>query len=186
MSTQGTSQGAFEPNPDPPAPLSSRSPTPAPRNGLLGAGCWHGEGTRHQVGAPHRPIAPAGVAPTAIMDFGWPAPPPSAGGACSDLNLLQDGLLIDLDDKTLQVGRRGRRGAANGPPNPAAAASGNYNPPPRRPSRSLPPRQPSPFASSAAVPDGRAVRRFCSLHLWQRRCAAAGGGGERQRRQAGS
>lgn len=36
------------------------------------------------------------------MDFGWPAAPTSAGGACSDLNLLQDGLLIDLDDKTLQ------------------------------------------------------------------------------------
>ena len=36
------------------------------------------------------------------MDFGWP--PGAAGEPLSgDLNLLQDGLLLDLDDKTLQV-----------------------------------------------------------------------------------
>ena len=44
------------------------------------------------------------------MDFGWaaggplsPGRPVSGGGAGGDLNLLGDNLLIDLDDRTLQV-----------------------------------------------------------------------------------
>ena len=41
----------------------------------------------------------------AFMDFGWGAGPLSAcaGGGGSDLNLLGDNLLLDLDDRTLQV-----------------------------------------------------------------------------------
>lgn len=40
------------------------------------------------------------------MDFGWGGGgplSPTAAGAGTDLNLLGDNLLIDLDDKTLQV-----------------------------------------------------------------------------------
>ena len=42
---------------------------------------------------------------SASMDFGWGAGPLSAGagGGGSDLNLLSDNLLLDLDDRTLQV-----------------------------------------------------------------------------------
>lgn len=86
--------------------------------------------TRAPSLAPARPIGPLGRPPAAAMDFGWPAPPPAAGGACSDLNLLQEGLLIDLDDKTLQVGRPRTCGAANGPPLPTPPPpppAGNYN-----------------------------------------------------------
>lgn len=57
------------------------------------------------------------------MDFGWPAGPMSPPrGPGSDLNLLGDGLLIDLDDKTLQVRARERLGPSPAPrahPRPA-------------------------------------------------------------------
>lgn len=103
------------------------------------------------------------------MDFGWPAPPTGAGGACSDLNLLQDGLLIDLDDKTLQVGRREPRGAPNGTHRPRCRRR-------RQPATTtrLGGGRPCPCAlptaplavPSAAVPDGRALGRLCHLHFW--------------------
>lgn len=42
------------------------------------------------------------------MDFGWSAGQLAAPGGGSDLNLLSDNFLVDLDDKTLQA-RAGRR-----------------------------------------------------------------------------
>jgi hypothetical protein len=53
------------------------------------------------------------------MEFGWGGGgplSPTAGGAGTDLNLLGDNLLIDLDDKTLQV----KHAHQNQAPAPAA------------------------------------------------------------------
>lgn len=91
-------------------PSSARAAERAGRRWLPGTGRAHARAPRPLI-APSRPPGPAAAA---TMDFGWPAAPTSAGGACSDLNLLQDGLLIDLDDKTLQVGGPGRRSGPTG------------------------------------------------------------------------
>lgn len=60
------------------------------------------------------------------MDFGWSAGPLAPPGGASDLNLLSDNFLVDLDDRTLQARPGGHHGAPQPPqwrgPGPAAAA----------------------------------------------------------------
>lgn len=167
-------------------PSSARAAERAGRRWLPGTGRAHARAPRPLI-APSRPPGPAAAA---TMDFGWPAAPTSAGGACSDLNLLQDGLLIDLDDKTLQVGGPGRRGGPTGRALVTAAAAAAAASPQLQPGLEAakpcpcPPPTQSLAAAPAAVPHGWAVRRL--RHLHRKRSGAAGRGGQRQRHQARS